>query len=93
VVIVVTRTLAALEEQERDLNALSLEVYDEPLERLGTVVAEERADIDAADISDEELFDLVHDPETRLIKCVADTNSVLEMAASSHSSSCIEVVA
>lgn len=59
VVIVVTRSLAAREEQERDLNAPSLEDYHKPFERFETVVAEERADVDVADISDEELVSLV----------------------------------
>jgi len=60
VVIVVTRSLAAPEEQERDLNELSLEDYHEPFERFETVVAEERADVDVADIRDEDLVSLVH---------------------------------
>ena len=60
VVIVVARSLAAPEEQGRDLNALSLEDYHKPSERFETVVAEERANVDVADISDEELVSLVH---------------------------------
>jgi hypothetical protein len=61
VVIVVTRSLAAPEEQERDLNALVLEDYHKSFERFEAAVAEERADVDVADISDEELVSVVHD--------------------------------
>ena len=60
VVIVVTQSLPPPEEQERDLNALSPEDWHGPFERF-EAVAEERAGVDVADISDKELVSLVHD--------------------------------
>ncbi len=62
-VIVVVAQPLSIKEQERRLTALSPEEWRRPFDEFADVVAQEKADVDVADVSDEELLTLVH--ETR----------------------------
>ncbi len=60
VVVVVARPLS-IEEQERRLAALSSDEWRQPFDEFATVVAQETAEVDIADVDDEELVALVHE--------------------------------
>jgi hypothetical protein len=61
VLVVAAQPLSSLEEQKRRLDALSPEEWRKPFDEFATIVAQEQAEVDIADVSDEELVALVHE--------------------------------
>ena len=67
VVVVVAQPLPSLEEQKRRLAALSPEEWRKPFDEFAAIVAQEQAEIDVANVSDEELVTLVHEAREQRI--------------------------
>lgn len=61
VVVVVAQPLPSIEEQEHRLAALSPEEWRKPFDEFAAIVAREQAEVDIADVSDDELAALVHE--------------------------------
>jgi len=61
VLVVVAQPLPSLEEQERYLVALSPEEWRKPFEEFEAISAQEQAEVDIADVSDDEIVALVHE--------------------------------
>ncbi len=61
VLVVAAQPLLSLKEQKRRLAALSPEEWRKPFDEFAPVVAQEQAEVDIADVSDEELVALVHE--------------------------------
>jgi len=61
VVVVVAQSVPSLEEQERRLAVFPPEEWRRPFDEFEAIVAHEQADVDIANVSDEELATLVHE--------------------------------
>jgi hypothetical protein len=61
VVVVVAQPVPSLEEQERRLAALSPEEWRRPFDEFEAIAAQEKAEVNIASVSDEELVALVHE--------------------------------
>ncbi len=61
VVVVVARPLPSLEDQAHHQTTLAPEDWHKPFDEFAIIVAQEQAEVDIADVSDEELVALVHE--------------------------------